>query len=155
VPMLTVDGALRFVRRGADDFYHGGWNRRVVGIPWNNSEQFRTAFQRIMSRFFDLSNVRMLWPLRGRFYAARSNVPARSRRCTWSVPGLRPRLVLARSPTDAMSNEVTAAPKNSGDAVVEGHDRNRCAQLPGRTDYALALKGNQNTLHDDVVRFSR
>jgi hypothetical protein len=114
-----------------------------------------SSARRIMSRFFELSNVRMLRPLRGRFYAARSNVPARSRRCTWSVPGLRPRLVLARSPTDAMSNEVTAVPKISGDAVVEGHDRNRCAQLPGRNDYALTLKGNQNTVHDDVVRFSR
>jgi hypothetical protein len=48
--------------------------------------QFRTAFQRFMAR--SLSNVRVLWPLTGRFYAARSIEPARSRRCTWSAPGV-------------------------------------------------------------------
>jgi predicted transposase YbfD/YdcC len=71
--------------------------------------------------------------------------------------------VLAQIPTDAKSNEITAVPKLLEMLSLKGTIRDgRCAQLPARDaqqivdqegDYALALKGNQGTLHDDVVRF--
>jgi predicted transposase YbfD/YdcC len=97
-----------------------------------------------------------------------------------SAWGCEQRLVLAQIPTDAKSNEITAVPKLLAMLSLKGMivttDALNCQRtIPSSGysnglavgtlaslaqqivdqggDYALALKGNQNTLHDDVVRF--
>jgi predicted transposase YbfD/YdcC len=73
------------------------------------------------------------------------------------------RLVLARIPTDAQSNEITAVPKLLQMLSLKGTivtvDALNCQHAiaqrivdQGGND-ALALKRNQGTLHDDVGRF--
>jgi hypothetical protein len=72
-------------------------------------------------------------------------------------------LVLAQIATDAKSNEITGSPKLLAMLSLKGMivtaDALNCQraiaqQIVGQSgDYALALKGNQGTLHDDVVRF--
>jgi predicted transposase YbfD/YdcC len=72
-------------------------------------------------------------------------------------------LVLAQIATDAKSNEITAVPKLLAMLSLKGTivtaDALNCQRAIAQQiveqggDYALALKGNQGTLHDDVVRF--
>jgi predicted transposase YbfD/YdcC len=83
-----------------------------------------------------------------------------------SVPvsaGGQQRLVLAQIATDAKSNEITAVPKllamlSLKYTIVTG-DALNCQRAIAEQiveqggNYALALKGNQGTMHDDVVRF--
>jgi predicted transposase YbfD/YdcC len=79
-----------------------------------------------------------------------------------SAWGCEQRLVLAQIARIQIERDHGGA-EAAGDAVTEGHDRDhRCAQLPACDcsadrrsggDYALALKGNQGTLHDDVRLF--
>jgi len=71
--------------------------------------------------------------------------------------------VLGQIATDAKSNEITAAPKVlemlSLKGTVMTTDALNCQRAIAQQivdqggDYALALKGNQGTLHDDVRRF--
>ena len=71
--------------------------------------------------------------------------------------------MLAQVATDAKSNEITAVPKLLAMLSLKGAivtadaincQRATAAQIVGQGgDYALALKGNQGTLHNDVVRF--
>jgi predicted transposase YbfD/YdcC len=95
-----------------------------------------------------------------------------------SAWGCEQRMVLAQIATEAKSNEITAVPKllemlSLKGAIVTFAFRSRHVNVPkcGTVDalncqreiaqkiidqggdYALALKGNQGTLHDDVVRF--
>jgi predicted transposase YbfD/YdcC len=73
------------------------------------------------------------------------------------------RLLLAQVAVDAKSNEITAVPKLLGLLCLRGcivtADALNCqrgiaaAVVAQGGDYALALKGNQGTLHDDVVAF--
>ena len=73
------------------------------------------------------------------------------------------RLVLGQLPVDGKSNEITAVPKPLellllGDTVVTAdamHCQRRLAQqvVEQSADYVLALKGNQETLSDDVGLF--
>src|SRR6202044_1774219 len=103
--------------------------------------------------------------------AARTAGPMASRPCTWSVPppsqgqawGCEQRLVLGQIATDAKSNEITAVPKllamlSLKDTIVTV-DALNCQRAIARQivdqggNYALALKANQATLHDDVSRF--
>src|SRR5450759_4922762 len=77
-----------------------------------------------------------------------------------SAWGCEQRLVLAQIATDAKSNEITAVPKLLQMLSLEGTivtvDALNCQRAIARRivdqggDYALALKGNQGTLHDDV-----
>ena len=80
-----------------------------------------------------------------------------------SAWGCEQRLVLAQVATDAKSNEITAIPAllkmlALKDTIVTT-DALNCQRviaqqiIDGGGDYALALKGNQGTLHDDVTRF--
>jgi len=78
-----------------------------------------------------------------------------------SAWGCEQRLVLAQIATDAKSNEITAVPKLLEMLRLKGTivttDALNCQRAIAQQvvdqggDYALALKGNQGTLHDDVV----
>jgi predicted transposase YbfD/YdcC len=82
---------------------------------------------------------------------------------TVSAWGCEQRLVLAQVATDAKSNEITAVPALLRLLSLQGTiltaDALHCQRATARQivdqggDYALTLKGNQGTLHDDVVRF--
>ena len=77
-----------------------------------------------------------------------------------SAWGCKQRLVLAQIATDAKSNEITAVPKLLAMLSLKGTivttDALNCQRAIAQQivdqggDYALALKGNQGTLHDDV-----
>jgi len=78
-----------------------------------------------------------------------------------SAWGAEQRLVLAQIATDAKSNEITAVPKLLRLLALKGTivtaDALNCQRaiaeqiVAQKGDYALALKGNQGTLFDDVV----
>jgi predicted transposase YbfD/YdcC len=78
-----------------------------------------------------------------------------------SAWGCEQQMVLARIATDAKSNEITAVPKllemlSLKDTIVTVDALNCQREIAQKIvdqggDYALALKGNQGTLHDDVV----
>ncbi len=80
-----------------------------------------------------------------------------------SAWGCEQRMVLAQIATDAKSNEITAVPKLLDMLSLKGTivttDALNCQREIARKiidkggDYALALKGNQGTLHDEVRRF--
>ena len=80
-----------------------------------------------------------------------------------SAWGCEQRLVLAQVATDAKSNEITAVPALlrllSLQGTIVTADALHCQRATARQimdqggGYALALKGNQGTLHADVVRF--
>ena len=80
-----------------------------------------------------------------------------------SAWGCEQRLVLAQIATDAKSNEITAVPKLLEMLSLKGTivtaDALNCQRAIAQQivdqngDYVLALKGNQGTLHDDVVDF--
>src|SRR6476646_11097407 len=80
-----------------------------------------------------------------------------------SAWGCEQRLVLAQIATDAKSNEITAVPKLLEMLSLKGTivtvDALNCQREIAQKivdqggDYALALKGNQGTLHDDVRLF--
>ena len=80
-----------------------------------------------------------------------------------SAWGCEQRLVLAQIATDAKSNEITAVPKLLAMLSLKGTivtaDALNCQRAIAQQivdqggDYALALKGNQGTLHDDVRTF--
>ena len=87
----------------------------------------------------------------------------RQRTATGDGVAMEQRLVLAQIATDAKSNEITAVPKLLAMLSLKGTivtaDALNCQRAIAQQiveqggDYALALKGNQGTLHDDVVRF--
>src|SRR5271165_2459396 len=109
------------------------------------------------------SNAKGLWRSTARSCAARSTAPAASRRCTWSPRGLRATPRAGADATDAKSNEITAVPKLLAMLRLKGTivtaDALNCQRAIAQQivdqggDYALALKGNQGTLHDDVVLY--
>ena len=80
-----------------------------------------------------------------------------------SAWGCEQRLVLAQIATDEKSNEITAVPKLLEMLSLKGTivttDALNCQRAIAQQivdqggDYVLALKGNQGTLHDDVIRF--
>jgi predicted transposase YbfD/YdcC len=80
-----------------------------------------------------------------------------------SAWGCEQRLVLAQIATDTKSNEITAVPKLLEMLTLKGAivtaDALNCQRAIARQivdqggEYALALKGNQGPLHDDVILF--
>ena len=80
-----------------------------------------------------------------------------------SAWGCQQRLVLAQIATDVKSNEITAVPKLLKMLSLKGSivtvDALNCQRAIAQQiveqggDYALALKGNQGRLHDDVRRY--
>jgi predicted transposase YbfD/YdcC len=124
--------------------------------------QFRTAFQRFMARFSEQCQgvVAIDGKVLRRSFDRASEKSALHMVSAW---GCEQRLVLAQIPTDAKSNEITAVPKLLAMLSLQGTivttDALNCQRAIAQQiidqggDYALALKANQTTLHDDVARF--
>lgn len=124
--------------------------------------QFGTAFQRFMASFCErVEGVVAIdgKVLRRSFDRASGKSPLHM----VSAWGCDQRMVLAQVATDAKSNEIKAVPALLEMLSLKGTivtaDALNCQREIARTivdkggDYALALKGNQGTLHDDVRRF--
>lgn len=104
-----------------------------------DADQFRDSFQRFMAQFSEqLQGVVAIdgKVLRRSF----DRVSGKSALHMVSAWGCQQRLVLAQIATDAKSNEITAVPRLL-----------KMLTLKGAIVTADALKGNQGTLHDDVV----
>ena len=125
-------------------------------------EQFRAAFQRFMAGFSEQCEGVVAIDgkvLRRSFDRASGKSPLHM----VSAWGCEQRLVLAQIATDAKSNEITAVPKLLEILKLKGSivtaDALNCQRAIAQQivdqggDYALALKGNQGTLHDDVVLY--
>ena len=122
-------------------------------------EQFRAVFQRFMARFSETTQGVVAIDgkvLRRSFDRASGKSPLHM----VSAWGCEQRMVLAQIATDTKSNEITAVPKLLEMLSLKGTivtvDALNCQREFARKivdqggDYALALKGNQGTLHDDV-----
>jgi predicted transposase YbfD/YdcC len=125
-------------------------------------EQFRAAFQQFMAKFSqtDQGVVAIDGKLLRRSSDRASSKSALHMVSAW---GCEQRLVLAQIATDAKSNEIIAVPKLLEMLSLRGTivttDALNCQRAIAQQiadqggDYALALKANQGTLHDDVSRF--
>ena len=125
-------------------------------------EQFRAAFQRFMAGFSQQCEGVVAIDgkvLRRSFDSASGKSPLHM----VSAWGCEQRLVLAQIATDAKSNEINAVPKLLEMLRLKGTivttDALNCQRAIAQQivdqggDYALALKANQGTLHDDVVLY--
>lgn len=127
-----------------------------------DSTQFQAAFQRFMAGFSKQCQGVVAIDgkvLRRSFDRASGKSPLHM----VSAWGCEQRLVLAQIATDAKSNEITAVPEllkmlSLKGAIVTA-DALNCQRVIAQQivdqggDYALALKGNQGTLHDDVSTY--
>jgi predicted transposase YbfD/YdcC len=125
-------------------------------------EQFRDCFQRFMSRFADACQgvIAVDGKVLRRSFDKASKKSALHMVSAW---GSEAGLVLGQIATDEKSNEITAVPKLLAMLSLKGTivtaDALNCQRAIARQiidqggDYALSLKGNQGTLHDDVSRF--
>lgn len=123
-------------------------------------DQFRESFQRFMARFsLELEGVVAIdGKVVRRSFDRASGKSALHMVSAW---GSEQRLVLAQIATDIKSNEITAVPRLLKMLTLKGTivttdalntQRAIAEQIVAQEgDYALALKGNQGTLHDDVV----
>lgn len=125
-------------------------------------EQFRAVFQRFMTRFSEAVQgvVAIDGKVLRRSFDHASGKSALHMVSAW---GCDQRLVLAQIATDAKSNEITAVPKllallSLKDTIVTVDALNCQREIAQQIvdqggDYALALKGNQPSLHADVTTF--
>ena len=125
-------------------------------------DQFRACFQRFMAAFSETCRgvIAVDGKVLRRSFDRASGKPALHMVSAWGCEG---RMVLAQIATDAKSNEITAVPKLLAMLSLKGAivtaDALNCqraiaAQIVDQSgDYALALKGNQGTPHDDVSLF--
>lgn len=123
-------------------------------------EQFRDSFQRFMAQFSEQLQgvVAIDGKVLRRSFDRASGKSALHMVSAW---GSEQRLVLAQVATDAKSNEITAVPKLLKMLTLKGAivtaDALNCQRaiaeqiVEQKGDYALALKGNQGTLYDDVA----
>jgi predicted transposase YbfD/YdcC len=129
-------------------------------------EQFRRCFQDFMGRFAATSHeaCRGVIAIDGKVLRRSfDNASAKSPLHMVSAWGCAQRPVLGQIATNAKSNEITAVPKLLEMLSLKGcivtADALNCQRaiapqiVEQGGDYALALKGNQGTLHDDVRRF--
>jgi predicted transposase YbfD/YdcC len=136
---------------------HDTFNRLFRDL---DPDQFRDSFQRFMAQFSEqLQGVVAIdgKVLRRSFDRASGKSPLHM----VSAWGCRQRLVLAQIATDAKSNEIAAVPKLLKLLTLQGAivtaDALNCQRaiaeqiVEQQGDYALALKANQGTLHEDVV----
>jgi predicted transposase YbfD/YdcC len=124
-------------------------------------DQFRFSFQQFMSRFSAQTQgvVAIDGKVLRRSFDRASGKSALHMVSAW---GCEQRLVLAQIATEDKSNEIAAVPKLLEMLALKGTivtaDALNCQRaIAGQIveqggDYALALKGNQGTLHDDVRR---
>lgn len=125
-------------------------------------EQFRACFQTFMTRFSETCQgvIAIDGKVLRRSFDTASAKSALHMVSAW---GCEQRLVLGQIATGAKSNEITAVPKLLEMLSLKGcvvtTDALNCQRDIARQivdqggDYALALKGNQGTLHDDVRLF--
>ena len=125
-------------------------------------EAFRRCFQAFMGLFTQTCQgvVAIDGKVLRRSFDAAS---AKSSLHMVSAWGCEQRLVLGQIAADAKSNEITAVPKLLQMLSLKGCvvtvDALNCQRAIARQiigqegDYALALKGNQGAMHDDVRRF--
>ena len=125
-------------------------------------EQFRRCFQDFIARFAETCQgvIAIDGKVLRRSFDTASVKSSLHMVSAW---GCEQRLVLGQIATDAKSNEITAVPKLLEMLSLKGCtvtvDALNCQRDIARQivaqggDYALALKGNQGTLHDDVRRF--
>ncbi len=123
-------------------------------------DQFRDSFQRFMAQFSEQLEgvVAIDGKVLRRSFDRASGKSALHMVSAW---GSQQRLVLAQIATDAKSNEITAVPRLLRMLALKGTivtaDALNCQRaiaeqiVEQKGDYALALKGNQGTLFDDVV----
>jgi predicted transposase YbfD/YdcC len=124
--------------------------------------KFGAAFQRFMAEFAQQCQgvVAIDGKVLRRSFDKASRKSALHMVSAW---GCEQRMVLGQIATDAKSNEITAVPKllamlSLKDTIVTV-DAMNCQRdiaqqiIDQRGDYALALKGNQPALHDDVKLF--
>ena len=149
-----------------------GFMRLPGGLPSHDTfsrlfraldpDQFRDCFQAFMAKFSEGCQGVIAIDgkvLRRSFDAASAKSPLPM----VSAWGCEQRLVLGQIATDAKSNEITAVPKLLDMLSLKGCivtvDALNCQREIARKivdqggDYALALKGNQGTLHADVRRY--
>jgi predicted transposase YbfD/YdcC len=125
-------------------------------------EQFRIVFQRFMAQFAETVQGVVAIDgkvLRRSFDKASGKSPLHM----VSAWGCEQRMVLAQIATDAKSNEITAVPRLLEMLSLKGTivtvDALNCQREIAQKivdqggDYALALKGNQGTLYNDVVTY--
>lgn len=125
-------------------------------------DRFRAAFQRFMMEFSQTCKgvVAIDGKVLRRSFDTASGKSALHMVSAW---GCEQRMVLGQIATDAKSNEITAVPKllrmlslKNTIVTVDALNCQRAiaAQIvEQKGDYALALKGNQPSLHEDVVLF--
>ena len=123
-------------------------------------DQFRDSFQRFMAQFSEQLQgvVAIDGKVLRRSFDRASGKSALHMVSAW---GSEQRLVLAQIATDAKSNEITTVPRLLRMLAFKGTivtaDALNCQRaiaeqiVAQKGDYALALKGNQGTLFDDVV----
>ena len=127
-----------------------------------NPDQFRACFQQFMARF--AATCQGVIAIDGKVVRRSfDSASAKSPLHMVSAWGCEQRLVLAQIATDVKSNEITAVPKLLEMLSLKGCivtvdalncQRNIAQQIVDQGgDYALALKGNQGTLHADVSLF--
>jgi predicted transposase YbfD/YdcC len=124
-------------------------------------DQFRLSFQQFMAQFSAQTQgvVAIDGKVLRRSFDRASGKSALHMVSAW---GCEQRLVLAQIATEDKSNEITAVPKLLEMLALKGTivtaDALNCQRAIAQQivdqggDYALALKGNQGTLHDDVRR---
>jgi predicted transposase YbfD/YdcC len=125
-------------------------------------EQFGDCFQRFMGRFADTCRdvIAIDGKVLRRSFDKASKKSALHMVSAW---GSEVGMVLGQVATDAKSNEITAVPKllallSLKGAIVTTDALNCQRAIAGQIveqggDYALALKGNQGSLHDDVSTY--
>src|SRR5271165_5971034 len=125
-------------------------------------EPFRATFQRFMARFSETAQgvIAIDGKVLRRSFDRASGKSALHMVSAW---GCEQRMVLAQIAPDAKSNEITAVPKLLERLSLKGTivtvDALNCQREIAQKivdqggDYVLALKGNQGTLHDDVIRY--
>ena len=165
----AVDMA-RFAR--AKEAFLRGFLKLENGLPSHDTfsrlfrlldpQSFGAAFQRFMAKF--AGTVQGVVAIDGkvlrRSFDRASGKSALHMVSAW---GCEQRLVLAQIATDAKSNEITAVPKLLAMLSLKGTivtvDALNCQRAIAQQivdqggDYAMALKGNQGRLHDDVRTF--
>jgi predicted transposase YbfD/YdcC len=136
---------------------HGTFSRLFRNL---DPDQFRDSFQRFMAQFSEQLQgvVAIDGKVLRRSFDRASGKSALHMVSAW---GSEQRMVLAQVATDAKSNEITAVPKLlrllSLKGTIVTADALNCQRaiaeqiVEQKGDYALALKGNQGTLFDDVV----
>lgn len=154
----------------AKELFLRGFLKLENGLPCHDTfsrlfryldpDQFRSSFQQFMAQFSEQCQgvVAIDGKVLRRSFDRANGKSALHMVSAW---GCEQRLVLAQIATDAKSNEITAVPKLLEMLTLKGAivttDALNCRQravaqqiVDQKGDYALALKGNQSTLYDDV-----